>query len=399
MRSLAFALLLGTCMANGVDYRTVRRLASQMLEEEVAFWMKHGKDPKGGFYGVVDQRGRPDAFAERGLVQQSRHLYAFTVLAKAWDWRLDLVEVAQEQYQFLKKYRNPETGLFYFKKDYSGERTTDAGSSLYANAQAIYALATYGKSMDNSEAVQIALDCFATLDAATHDPIYGGYTEENMDIVLFKGADKASNSHLHMMEALIALYHATENAKVQERLDELFTVLSQKIYNPTLPTFAYELFYKDWSAVPVSTIGYGHALEAAWLLKVAADTLGKNESIIAEPVAKQAISKSFDTKRGGVFDEAGRDGTFLTSNKIWWPQYEALLALDMVYSSAFDPQVLEQLFSVLTWIYRKQNDPNFGVSHWEVDRRGEPQGNKLDLSSEWKASYHSIRGLIQLSSD
>jgi len=399
MRSLAFALFLGTCMTNEVNYRTVRRLASQMLEEEVAFWMKHGKDPRGGFYGVVDERGRPDAFAERGLVQQSRHLYAFTALAEAWDSRLDLVEIAQEQYQFLKKYQNPETGLFYFRKDYSGERKTDAGSSLYANAQAIYALATYGKSMDDREAVQIALDCFMALDAATHDPIHGGYTEEKMDIVFFRGADKASNSHLHMMEALIALYRATENVKVQERLDELFTVLSQKIYDPASPIFAYELFFKDWSASPVSTIGYGHALEAAWLLKAAADTLGKNESIIAEPVAKQAISKSFDTKRGGVFDEAGRDGTFLTSNKIWWPQHEALLALDMVYSSALDPKVLEQLFSILTWIYRKQNDPNFGVSRWEVDRHGEPQGGKLDLSSEWKASYHSIRSLIQLSSE
>jgi len=398
MHTVALVLILGKQMASGVEYRTVRRLASQMLEEEVAFWVNYGKDPDGGFYGLVDERGRPDPFAEKGLVQQSRHLYTFTTLSEAWDWRLDLVEIAQEQYQFLRKYRNPETGLFYFKKDHSGERIVDAGSSLYANAQAIYALATYGKLMEDGEAVQLALDCFTAIDAANHDPIHGGYTEENMDIILFKGADKASNTHLHVMEALVALYQATGNAIVRERLDELLTLLSEKVYNPASEAFASELYYKDWSAVPGSTIGYGHALEAAWLMQLAGETLGKNESTLAESIAKRALSHSFDAAQGGVFNEADRDGTFLTSNKIWWPQYEALLALDRVYSSTLNSQILEQLLSILRWIYRKQNDRNFGVSHWEVDRRGEPRGNKLDLSSEWKASYHSVRGLIQLSS-
>src|SRR6185295_10293588 len=102
-----------------------------------------------------------------------------------------------------------------------------------AESFAILALATYADVFDVPEARQRALACFQSIDRRMHDAEYLGYDETQDPGWLAPGAQKDTNTHIHLLEAFTELYRSSKDETVRARLDEMIKVVATRIVQPS----------------------------------------------------------------------------------------------------------------------------------------------------------------------
>ena len=373
-----------------------------LLEDSMRFWLTHGRDAEhGGFHATLNRLGEPIEPSTKGLVQQTRHLWTFSAYYRlnptADAARRTVVrQCAAELFRFIvQHFRDPSDGEFYFRVDRKGN-PLDRSKHLYANSFAIYALAEYALAFGVAEAKAHALACFSSLDKSSHDAQFGGYYQTNRPNWLGPGAAKDTNTHIHLMESLTALYGATKDPLVRQRAEELLRVVLTKHVQPSRETHAE--FTRDFSPIGAPTISYGHDIETAWLLFDSIDTLGLKDRTKLREQAFQlglnAATQGFDPKLGGFFEEGIPNGAPTKLEKVWWVQAEAIAGLCRLFRYRAEPRLLEQLEATLDFIETYLRDPNLGEWYWSVLPDGSFGQHRDIKGAEWKSSYHVVRALL-----
>jgi cellobiose epimerase len=369
-------------------------LASNIM----SFWKAHGLDTKhGGVYGFHDRRGKPKEDADKGLIQQSRHLWSFSTWYARREKTPEIKATADSIYAFINDhFLDRKDGEFYYTVSADGSKVTDPKKQLYAESFAIFALATYAEVFGAEQAGQQAIACFKSIDRRMHDAEHLGYDETNDPGWLAPGAQKDTNTHIHVLEALTALYRQSKDASVRARLEELVKVVATRIVQAS--NYAHKEFYKDWRVHEKPVVSYGHDLETAWLLMDALDALGTplepQVSQVALSLGKNSAEFGFDREKGGYFEEGIPGGSPVKLEKIWWIQAEALPGLWWLYRLTNDASYLDRLESTLAWIETSQVDREYGEWYWGINPDGSigPRGDHK--GEEWKAEYHALRGTL-----
>ncbi len=369
----------------------------KLSEGVMGFWLKYGPDTEhGGFHGTLDREGRPSEPTDKGLIQQARHLFSLSTWYEMVEKKPEVKALADNLYRFLADhFREPHTSEFVLTVSREGAVKNPA-RVLYAQSFAIYGLVQYARVFENKEAGKLALECFRSIDAS-HDPIHGGYFRPNDPPWLTAGAMKETNTHLHLLEAFTALAEYSQDPVVKARLAELFDLFLTRIAQKE--GYAALDFAMDFSPFGPKKVSYGHDLETSWLLFEAATLLGRT----SDPVARGVILKlghnssvwGFDTARGGYFDGGIPGGAVTQPNKIWWVQAEAIPSLVRLFLLTHEPQYLDRLEATIRWIEEHQQDREYGEWYWGVlpDLSLDPERG-AHKGSEWKSSYHQIRGLL-----
>jgi mannobiose 2-epimerase len=371
------------------------RLAA-LAERTIAFWLEHGPDETfGGFYGTLDRFGNPTAPDDKGLVQQARQLWTLSTWYERRDPSPEIAALAQSQYDFLvNHFVDAADGAFVLTVSRDCSRVVDARKQLYAESYALYALSTYGRVFDVPEATQLALSRFESIDLTRHDPVFGGYDQRSDPGFKSAGAEKDTNTHLHLMEAFTALYEATGDELVGARLEELTELIADTLRQDS--NYVHSEFLLDWTPFGAPLVSYGHDLETSWLLLEAARVLGRANDpelrTAAYLIAENSASLGFDAARGGYF-ETGAPGSVATDlDKVWWVQFEAVNGLWWDYTIGGDSARLDQLEQTVSWIEASEDAP---IGEWFAitNPDGSPSGssNKAD---EYKESYHPMRSLV-----
>jgi mannobiose 2-epimerase len=360
------------------------------------FWRVHGPDPgHGGFHGTLDRTGRPKAPTDKGVIQQARHLYSMSLWYERRGRSPEAKRLADRQYAFLTQHFADADGEFFFTVDETGKPVATK-KVLYANAFALYALATYGRVFGVKEAVERSLRCFRSLDARAHDAKHGGYDQTNDPAWLSPGAAKETNTHLHLMEAFAALYEASHDATVKARTEELLRLFGERILQPA--GYAAKEFARDWSPFGTPAVSYGHDLETAWLLVDTATVLGRPEDprvlATARRLGTLSAEAGFDAENGGYFEQGPPGAAASLRDKIWWIQAEALPALYRLYVLTGDGLYLSRLERTLDFIEVHQRDRRYGGWFWGIREDGRVTDKGEDKGGEWKASYHELRALL-----
>lgn len=368
---------------------------NDLARRAFAFWAEHGPDKQhGGFLATLDRQGRAIAPTDKGVIQQTRHLWA----ASMWYARRDpseaVKQLADDTYRFVVSHYLDKDGEFFFKVSESG-KVVDPKKQLYAESFAIYALSNYGQTFDVPAAKQQALACFRSLDRRTHDAKYGGYDQRKDPGWLAKGAEKGTNTHIHLLEAFTALWEATHDEQVGQRLDEMIDVTAHKLVQPS--GYVHKEFLVDFTPHADPVVSYGHDIETVWLLLEAARVRGKSgdQSVkkAAIEIGKHASERGFDPVAGGFFYE-GVPGAQVTNRaKVWWVQFEALSGLFWLWKTTGDIVHLERLQRTLTWLEKAYDDP-YGEWFEETLDDGSPGPPGTNKGHEWKTSYHALRALI-----
>jgi len=367
-----------------------------LAERTVAFWVEHGPDATfGGFHGTLDRLGNAVPTDNKGLVQQARHLWMLSTWYERRDPSPDIQALAQRQYDFVvDHFIDSADGAFVLTVSRDGARVVDARKQLFAESYALYALSTYGRVFDEPEALEIALERFESIDESRYDPLFGGYDQRSDPGFKSPGAEKDANTHLHLMEAFTALYEATGDDLVGERLAEVTELMADTLRQGS--DYVHAEFLLDWTPFGAASVSYGHDLETAWLMLEAARVLGRSRDAelraAASAIAEHSALRGFDAARGGYFEAGVPGGATTDVDKVWWVQFEALAGLWWAYALGGDVEQLDRLERTLAWLEATEDTPT-GEWFAITNPNGSPAGSDYK-GDEWKASYHSVRSLV-----
>jgi mannobiose 2-epimerase len=365
----------------------------------VGFWKTHGVDREfGGFHGTLDRAGVPKEPTDKGIVQQSRHLWTFSSWYERREPSDEIRAIADASYEFLIRHlRDPSDGEFFYKVSRDGQTVVEAKKQLYAESFAIYALATYGRVFSVQQSMQYALDCFRSIDSRSHDNDHLGYDQSDDPGWLTEGAQKETNTHIHLLEAFTALYRGTGDHMVRERLDELVTVVATKMFQ-SQGGYGHQEFLRDWTPFGAPMCSSGHDIETVWLLMDAATAVERAADPVVLDAAirmgRHASDAGFDDGYGVFFEEGPPSGTPTKLAKVWWVQAEALPGLFWIERLTNEPRHLERLERTLGFIERHQRDAEFGEWYWETTSEGAVGPHGTDKGEEWKTSYHAVRATL-----
>ena len=185
----------------------------------------------------------------------------------------------------------------------------DGEKHMYGHAFGLYAAATAYHRTRNPRALKLAMDAFAWMEAHSHDAVNGGYVESisrkgtkqlappagllplagddgAVDALRVPFGQKSMNTHIHILEALTALYAAVPDPLVRLRLEEMLTITRDKI--ATRSGYLNLYFRADWTAVP-RAISFGHDVEAAFLITDASTALGRPDDSRTWEVARLLV--------------------------------------------------------------------------------------------------------------
>jgi len=385
-------------------------LASEMEEELrkdiLPFWPRFIDRENGGFYGKVDNDGRPDPRADKGLVMHARLLWTYSAAARLLDSPA-LLSTADTAYRFLVEslYDREEKG-FSFACDSTGNRRPGL-KIIYGQAFAVYALAEYARAGGPGRALDLAMETFLLLQRTAHDERCGGYFEavapdwsQSTASALGDGdiaCAKSMNTNLHVLEAFTALHAATESAAVGLALRGLIEIHLERILTSSAHMGLY--FDNDWSRLD-AVISYGHDIEASWLLTEAAERTHDVRLITRVRTCAldmaAAIARILDENQGSLPNEL-KEGR-VDTDRIWWVQAEGIVGMVNAAELSGDPAYLRRASEIWSYVKAFLIDRVHGEWFWGVTH---PEGALLPdryKGGAWKASYHNGRACMQIMS-
>ncbi|MBN2519042.1 MAG: AGE family epimerase/isomerase [Bacteroidales bacterium] len=374
----------------------IQHKSDELGQNIINFWINKGLDTvSGGFYGTLDKEGKPISPNNKGIIAMSRHLWAFSSWHELKGQNPEIEKICHNLYQYIiDNFYDSTNGEFHWLIDETGN-IIDSKKRLYSQSFAIYGLSKYAMVFNKQEAAQYALNCFKVIDKRAHDPVYGGYDQTNEPDWVVNGANKETNTQIHLLESFTSLYKLTKDSLVKARLEEMIEIVAYKICQPS--GYAHLQFKSDWSPVGRPAVSYGHDLETAWLLYEAAKVLNKNsDSLLIKQIVKLATLSAvegYDTKNGGYFYSGIPLKKVINKSKVWWVQAEGLLGLLRLYIITNNSEWLIKLDNTMKWTETQQLNKYTGEWYWDLDKKGKTITTS-NMATEWKVSYHNLRSML-----
>ena len=193
----------------------------------------------GGYFSDIDYAWNIDGPQNKMIVTQARHVWSAShaLLAKPED--TVLLRAAEHGFRFLRHTMWDSTyGGFYDLVDRRGRPLNDGGQIIkraYGGAFAIYALAAYYKATGDTAALAFAQQGYAWLEKHSHDVEHGGYfqfmTRDGTPLTGgYQGVPpKDQNSTIHLLEAYTELYSAWPDRGLEQRLGSLLALVRDRI--------------------------------------------------------------------------------------------------------------------------------------------------------------------------
>lgn len=360
---------------------------SSCLQRDVLdCWFPRALDPTGGFRQNFDTAWQPTGDRDRGVVYQSRLTWTAAQVAKNDAWTKHGLAFLTERLW------DREWGGFHWAVTPDGA-PTGPEKHVYGVAFGLYAAASAG-------ARGLAQQAFLWLEEFAHDTAHGGWIESlgrdgtplpadgSRDAIGTVRGLKSMNTHIHVLEALTALYPLWPDPLVRTRLEEAHALVRDTVCHPD--GYQHLFFTRDWTPV-AAPFSFGHDVETGFLLIEAAEALGLHDNktlTIARALVDHALAKGWDTEFGGLYDSPEHP------QKVWWVQAEALNAFCLMdqrfgaettrYADAFAAQ--------WDFLQRFQLDHAHGGWWPEVQRDGTPYPNQRK-SDSWTDPYHQARAL------
>ncbi len=374
----------------------------------LSFWLPRCLDEvHGGYHVNFNHYGGRNGRTSKGAVTQARLLWCFSSLAEA---RFDsgVLAAANHGYEFFMEHLwDHEHGGLYWELEADGGRVVRADKHLYAQAFGIYALTAFYAATHETAALQTAIEAFELLECNAHDPAYGGYTEHftrdwkaaqagSMGYLGAPAECKLVNTHLHLLEALLASFAVAPSPTLRKRIGELVEILGHVVVDPAYGANV-DVHNGDWSVrrEGEARVSYGHILESVSLLIEAAEAIG----VLDEKLLRQCCrmftycaDNGYDHIRGGFFDSGLIGQPAARHNKIYWVQAEALWSCLQLYRVTRKPEYLSMFENTWRFIVRYQIDWQHGEWHELVSGERPVRGDKGHI---WKACYHSTRCLLK----
>ena len=383
-----------------------QRVSDQLFGHILPFWCGPALDHKqGGWMGWLSNDLKPDRTQPKGLIVNSRILWAFSAVHQA---RPDALfkQMAGRAFDFvMNHFWDAQLGGAFWRLDDTG-RVLDDSKKIYGQAFYIYALAEYHRAFGVPVALARAIDLFELIERHAHDWKHSGYLEVRQRNWSEADADarlsdkdmnekKSMNNHLHLLEAYTNLYRVWKDQRVEQRLRELIALFEQRILDPR--TLHLHHFFNEQWQVRSDTYTFGHDIEGTWLLCEAAEVLGdaallKRVQAVALRMAEVTLREGIDAD--GALRYEGKGGKIIDAGKECWPQAEAVIGFLNAFQLSGDEKYLNASLRAWDFIENHLVDRVHGEWFWRITPEGRVDPT-LPKVSEWKDPYHGSRACLE----
>ena len=311
--------------------RPLTQRAIAILAGHLTDWLKKHALP---FWATIGYDAQNDRFEEQlttagermregpiRLMVQARQIYVYSLaMRRRWyEPALPLIERAFHSMQRDYHRRDGRGGwVFSIMRD---GKVADPTRDLYAHAFVLLAVASYVEATGKSDALAIADETLAFLDDSLLAPRGGGYVEA----VPLRAGHRRQNPHMHLFEALLALWECSQQRRYLDRAEELFVLLKSRFFQCGSGAL---IEYFDDGLRPAAgldgTVEPGHHYEWCWLLRRFERATGRQDpGSLVDALYAHADRNGFDSE-GLVVDEIFADGTPKTQSRRLWPMTEAI---------------------------------------------------------------------------
>lgn len=296
------------------------RLRAWMRGRALPLWSKHGwEEHSGAFRELLGNDGNPCTEPFRRVRVQARQIYVFAA-AHLMGWDGPALDIAWRGYEHLTARAWQAEGGWAHKLDCDGE-VIDGMRDAYDHAFVLLALAWLHRATGEPGPLVWAERTLAWIDAVLVDPMHGGYRESAPDVV-----PRRANPHMHLLEALLALFDATRDFAYLDRADRLVRLFRERFFDERSASLR-EFFTAEWAPAAAEAGRQrepGHHFEWAWLLDAHEARLGGDRG--AEIAALTAFADSHGTNpdTGLVHDVVDESGATISTTHRLWCQTEAI---------------------------------------------------------------------------
>ena len=360
------------------------RLESWCREAALPFWAENGLDPKGGFFERLYPDGSPDRDAVRRVRVQCRIIYTYAH-AHYLGWYDRSKDVADHVTAWLLD-NALVPDLSIAEGAFSGCAFTlhpdgtvqDSKRDTYTLTFLLLAMAWRYRAFGDSSALKIAGQTLAFMDghlAANN----GGYLEAQPGEL-----PRRQNPHMHLFEALMALYEATGNSDYLDRAGAVLTLFEQHFFDHDTHLMT-EFFHKDWS--PCDQAGKrcepGHMAEWSWLIRQYARLAGADgKSPYPDLLYHAAATKGRDSASGFLLDEISRSCSYRKTTKRLWPQTEYVKAALSIFRQTGNTVHGEAAAVLINRLFETYfHHPLNGAWYDSLDEENRPVPGKIQPST------------------
>ncbi len=370
------------------------------------FWAGPALDREnGGWMAWLSNDLRPDRSQPKGLIVNTRILWAFSAAYRA---RPDALyqEMAERAFDFVTtKFWDAQQGGTFWRLNDSGA-VIDDSKKIYGQAFYIYAMSEFHRAFGHRAALDRAKEVFELIERHAYDEKFGGYVEVCQRDWSEAGPDarlsdkdmnekKSMNNHLHVLEAYTNMYRVWREPRVAKRLHELMEIFLTRILDAQTKHLNH-FFNEQWD-VRSDTYTFGHDIEASWLLCETAGELGDDKLLKrVRAVALEMTEATFDEALGadGSLCYEGRAGQIVDPGRECWPHAEALVGFLNAYEISRDAKFLAAALRVWNYIENNLVDRVHGEWFWRINPDGTVDAT-LPKVSEWKGPYHATRACLE----
>ena len=373
----------------------------------MAFWLPRMADPvDGGFRVAFDEDGIWQGPEPKGIMPQSRCLWFLSRLLNSPYGTAEHEALAQGGFDFLlERLWDEDFGGFYWSVACDEDEVLRPEKHMFGQTMALYALAEYGRAVDDGKARALSQELFAlVMDIRGPD---GGWPEwvnrdwscgsrQDLDHAGWSDPNlRAASTHQHLLEALTGLYRWEPDPRLEATIRDLMVILTTALTDHRHAAGRMRV-QPGWDLIPRgpdSRTKYGNDVETVWMITDACHVLDIPLAPLLPQLVAQfdaAVRHGYDRNSGGLYLSGYPGATADRKQKVWWVQAECLLAALHLYRETGKEIHGAVFLRTLDWIVNHQVDWQTGSWYPEVqDLR--PSGFK---GSHWKAMYHTGRAML-----
>jgi mannose/cellobiose epimerase-like protein (N-acyl-D-glucosamine 2-epimerase family) len=382
------------------DFRSADFLREH-IAQTMAFYHPHAIDPAGGFFHYFKDDGTIYDRSHRHLVSSTRFVVTYALAAIEFD-NAEYLDAARHGLRYLREvHRNPYTGGYAWT--IRDEQPEDRTNHAYGVAFVLLAYATALKA-GISEAAAWMDETWRLLEQHYWDADAGLYRDEADADWHFSGY-RGQNANMHMCEAMLAAYQASDEPRYLERALVLADHVTRR-QAAKADGLVWEHYDADWNVDwdyhrddPKHLFrpwGFqpGHQTEWAKLLMIMEPLLlerGREEPWLlptATHLFDTALARAWDNEHGGICYGFAPDGSICDDDKYFWVQAESLAAAALLHART-GAAVYDDWYGKL-WAYSWQHfvDHRYGAWYRILTRDNRKYDD--EKSPAGKTDYHTM---------
>jgi len=286
-------------------------------------WARVGFDPyRGRFEERLTLQGKRCWHVPMRLISQARQIHSYALAARR-KWYGDSLPLVEKAYDaMVRDFHQPDQDdgwIFSIKSDGS---PADRRRDLYSHAFALLAIASYVEATGKSKALALADETLAFMDRHMASPD-GGFVEQ------LPAADdmRRQNPHMHLFEALLALWECSHDRRYLERAHALFELFALRFFRSDCGALGeyYTTCLAPAEGIRGQLVEPGHHYEWIWLLRRFEAATGNGVDRYVDALYSHADRHGFD-EEGLIVDEVLVEGAHHRRSRRVWPLTEAIRA-------------------------------------------------------------------------